>query len=140
MHSMNAEITLTIPLSATVPNMPVIININSNHPGNFNKTFQTSELELQSRAETKTIPHWRNFEVATSYGQYWISKLYIFVLFNLWLPGHTVFVHFTVQALCYISMFSDNRDYKFWIVRIREVVQTFELTKSHLQNKIISRE
>ena len=31
-----------------VPNMPMIININSNHPGNFDKTFQTSELELQS--------------------------------------------------------------------------------------------
>ena len=42
--SMDAEINCTIP----VPNMTMIININNNHPGNFNKTFQTSELELQS--------------------------------------------------------------------------------------------
>ena len=69
------EITLTIPLSATVPKMPMIINTNSNHPGNFNKTFQTSELELQSLAETKTIPHRRNCEVATSYGQFWPSAM-----------------------------------------------------------------
>ena len=40
--SMDAEIIIP------VPNMPMIININSNHPGNFNKTFQTSDLELQS--------------------------------------------------------------------------------------------
>jgi hypothetical protein len=67
---MNDEITLTIPLTANAPNMPMIININSNHRGNFNKTFQTSELEMQGPTETKTIPHWITFEVATSYGQH----------------------------------------------------------------------